>query len=505
MLAPSDWIVIAAYGAAVLAIGAWANRRQKDTDDYFLGGRRLPWWVVGVSLVATSFSSVSLMGGTGFGYSRGMGWLQLQFGDLVAILLVCAVFLPFFSGLRITTAYEYLERRFGVTVRTAASALFLGQTMLRAAILVFSPALALSAVMGISVDTAILVSAGAAIVYSAFGGLGAVVWPDLIQLSVGVFALGFCVALVAGDVPGGLPAIVEHAAGAGKLGVVTLAPDPATPMNLLGALVPYMVLAFSLFGTGQQAVQRFLSVKDLRSARRAAMTGWTIGTFSLAFTLFLGVCLASWQALAPAAAEGFAPTRSDQALPAFLVARLPAGLAGLLLAAIFAASMSSLDSAIHSMSTASIVDFLRRFSRRKPSPRTELLTARLMTVACGVVATAGALYAARRDTQLLETLVTWLGYFAGPLLGLFLLGMLTRTANEKGALIGVLAGSGVVIALVVTGAPAKYGFHALWLAPASLAMTMISGITASWSFPAPDPESLTGLSLRAKTPTPDGR
>jgi len=480
-LAAPDWIVMAAYAAAVLVIGWRANRRQKDAEDYFLGGRRLKWWAVGVSLVATSFSSVSLIGGTGFGFTVGMRWLQLQIGDLLALVLVCVIFLPFFSSLRLTTAYEYLERRFGVTTRTAASALFLGQTLLRASILIYSPALALSHLLGWSVEAAIVAAAAAAILYSALGGIGAVVWTDLIQMLVILLSVGFCLALVASDLPGGIGTV--FAKGGGKLGVVTVSADPRTPFNLLGALVPYAVLAFSLFGTGQQAVQRFLSVKDLASARRAAIAGWTVGTVSLGLTLFLGVSIAVWASISFQGAD-FSVSKGDEVLPAFILARLPVGMAGLAMAAIFAASMSSLDSAIHSMSTAWIVDFRRRFGKRTPEPRAELRTARIATVVFGILAIGGALYASREPGQILELLVTWLGYFAGPLLGLFLLGILSRRTVEKGALAGAGLAVLVTIAAVILNAPAKLGFHPLWLAPASCLITLTAGRAVSAFFPA---------------------
>jgi SSS family solute:Na+ symporter len=484
-LAALDWIVMALYGAVVIAIGWVANRRQKDSEDYFLGGRRLRWWVVGISLIATSFSSASLIGGTGFGYATGMRWLQLQIGDLVAIIVVCLVFLPFFSSLGLTTAYEYLERRFGVVARSVASLLFIVQTLLRSAVLIYGPALALSSILGWRVETAIVVAAAAAIAYSTFGGIAAVVWTDLIQFAVILFAVGYCLLLVAGDVPGGFGAVLDHADSRGALEVVTLEADRGTPFNLLGALVPYAVLAMSLFGTGQQAVQRFLSCRDLRSARAAAVTGWTAGTIALGVTLFLGVCIGAWAALAPGATsmEGI---KADEVLPRFIGTRLPAGVAGLMLAAIFAASMSSLDSAIHSMSTASIVDFFRRFSKRPPDPRTELRFAREMTLLFGLIATHGALLAARTETTLLETLVTWLGYFAGPLLGLFALGMLTKRANEFGALVGTFVAIAFVLGLAwawtgpESGTPYKpWGFHRLWFAPFSCALTFGLGLLAS--------------------------
>jgi SSS family solute:Na+ symporter len=493
-LGPLDWIVVAAYGAVVLGIGWWVNRRQRDSEDYFLGGRRMRWWVVGVSLVATSFSSVSLVGGTGFGFKTGLAWLQLQIGDLLALLVVMAIFLPFFSSLRLTTAYEYLERRFGVVARTTASGLFLGQTVLRAAVLVYSAAVAIAAMTGVSIESAIVLAAAAAVVYSAFGGIGAVVWTDLIQMVVVVASVLLCIALVAEDVPGGLGAVLDHARDSGRLEAVTVGADARTPFNLLGALVPYAVLALALFGTGQQAVQRFLSVRDLRSARRVAITGWAVGTVALAVTLFLGVCIAAWAALAPAGA-GFAPPTANDVLPHFALARLRGGLAGILLAGILAAAMSSLDSAIHSMSTVTIVDFWRRFARRPPAPRTELLLARLGTVGFGALAVAGAFEAAEARATILETLVTWLGYFAGPLLGLFLLGIVTRRTEEVGALAGVgLAFVGVAV-VVVAGWLPRWGVHPLWLAPASFVVTVVVGRLVSELRPAPSRVRLAGLTL----------
>jgi len=469
-LAALDWGVMALYGAVVLAIGWMANRRQRSSEDYFLGGRRLRWWVVGISLVATSFSSVALIGGTGFGYTNGMAWLQLQLGDVLALAIVCVVFLPFFSGRRLTTAYEYLEERFGPWARSVASVLFIGQTLLRTALLVYGPALALSTVLGWDIRTGIVVTASAAIVYSAFGGIAAVVWTDLIQMCVIVFAVLYCLLLIVSDVPGGFGAILDQAGESGRLNVFT-APDRGGVYNVLGTFVPYFILTMSIHGTNQQPVQRYLSCTEIGAARRAAFLGWGVGTLTLGLTLFMGVCLSAW-AVGTDVMDG---ATGNEVLPRFIAARLPAGVAGLMLAAIFAASMSSIDSAIHSMSTATVVDFVRRFSKG----RNELRVARWTTVAFGVAATLGALYAASRSKQLLETLVTWLGYFAGPMLGLFLLGMLTKRANEAGALVGVVT-SFAGVALVVLFAEAKpWGFHPLWLAPASCASTCVLGYATS--------------------------
>ena len=460
----ADVVVMVLYGAVVIGIGVWANRRQKNSDDYFLGGRNLKWWAVGISLIATSFSSASLIGGTGFGYSNGLGYLQWQIGDLIAILIVCAVFLPFFAAQPITTAYEWLEKRFGRRARVVGSLLFLAQTAVRASVLVYGPALAIQAVLGWSVESSIVLSAAAAIAYSAFGGIAAVVWTDCIQFAVILFAVIAALFMVGSDVPGGFGAIVDHAKEHERLQAVNFEMNPKSPFNLLASVVPYMFLALSLFGTGQQAVQRFLSCSDLKSARRAALTGWLAGTIALAITLTLGVAIFAWQELAPAAGE-FALDKGDEVLPKFLVARMPAGLAGLMLAAIFAASMSSLDSAVHSMSTSFLVDIVRR---------RDLRLARIATVVIGVIATFGALAAARSESGLLVTMASWLAYFAGPMLGLFLLGMLTKV-RESDALIGVAAGA--LLVLVLAWFRTELPFHRLWLCPIATVATLATGIS----------------------------
>lgn len=465
-----DWLIVLAYAGFVVGVGAWAHRRQRSTEDYFLGGRRLRWWAVGVSLVATSFSSVSLIGGTAFGFGNGMSWWQLQLGDLIALTVVAFVFLPFFAKRPLTTAYEFLEERFGPVARSVAGALFLAQTGARAGILVFGPAAVLAPVLGLEVETTIALTAGAAILYSTFGGIAAVVWTDLAQMGLVVGSVVLCLILVTGDVPGGLGAIWEHAEAREATTLVDPDTDPAKLFTLLGACIPYAVFALSLYGTGQQSVQRFLSCEDTGSARRAAYTGWAVGTVALGITLFLGVALAAWVDLAPVAA-GFAAEDSNAVLGEFMRLRLPVGAVGLLLAAVLAASMSSLDSAVHSMSTVLMVDFVRRYRRERLSPTAELRLARLFTLGIGILAAGTALIAAEDGRSLLQTLVRWLSYFAGPMLGLFLLAMFTRV-GQRGAVSGTVVAFAATIAAAAWEVPKLLEFHPLWLCPAAALTTM---------------------------------
>jgi SSS family solute:Na+ symporter len=492
-LHPLDWAVVGLYGAAVIWIGFAVKKRQRATEDYLLAGRSLPWWLVGLSLISASFSSSALLGGTGQGFTKGLGWFQLQLGDLLAVALACALFLPFYAGLGLTTSYEYLERRFGVGARTLASAMFIGQTMLRTGILVLGPALALSALLGFDLTAAIVLSGSAALLYSSVGGLAAVIWTDLIQFPVVLFGLAYALVLVAGDVPGGLPRVWEEAAAAGRLDVIDASlssrvwSHPA--YTLVGALVAYGTLALSYTGTNQQAVQRYLACRDVAAARRAAFLGWGLGLLAMGTTLFLGVALSVWSESAPGG-EALAGA-GDRVLPLFIAHRTPVGVSGLLVAAIFAASMSSMDSAIHAMSTATLVDFVRRFRRRPLEPARELLVARILTAAYGVLGIGAALLAAARGAQLLETLVTWLAFVAGPLFGLFLLGIFVPRANQGGALAG--AGVGILVVVLVLALGLPPGVHPLWLAPIAAAVTVAVGLAASLLGRPPPPERIEGL------------
>ncbi|HKI84683.1 MAG TPA: sodium-coupled permease, partial [Candidatus Krumholzibacteria bacterium] len=184
LLSPLDLLVVIFYAGAVLGLGVLASFRQKASSEFFLAGRSLPWPLIGASILATAFSAASLLGGPGEAFEHGMLWLQLQLGDLAAILVVCWLFLPFYQSLNATTAYEYLERRFGPRARLLAALLFQLQVVFRLGVLLYGPALALSALSGIDLRMSIVAVGVVATAYTLMGGLAAVVWTDLLQLVV---------------------------------------------------------------------------------------------------------------------------------------------------------------------------------------------------------------------------------------------------------------------------------------------------------------------------------
>ena len=451
-----DWLIVGAYGLAVVAIAAWALRRQHSSDDYLMGGRSLPWWLIGMSIIATAFSSISLLGWTGKGYVSGGKWFQLQAGELLAIAIVMVLFLPYFARLRMTTAYEYLEARFGPTSRVIASGMFHLTVLARGGLFLYLTARALHVFVEIDIGWSIVIVGVVAMVYSSLGGLGAVVWTDGLQLTLVIAGVAACIVVVLGELPGGLSDVL---ASASREPLMDFRPDPGLFPGFWSSLLAYGLLALSVAGTNQQAVQRYMACKDLQASRRAALLSWAIGAGIVLLTLGLGAALhAHW---------GGRPVRADDVFTTFVRDELPAGLAGMMVAAIFAASMSSIDSTVHSMATATLVDFVDRFRARPLTDARRMRVARTLTLVYGVLAIAAAFYAMRQGRDVIDLLLAWLGRLAGPVLGLFLLGMLTRFVREPHALVGLVCGYLVVVlgftdVLIVVQTPTGGEPGAVW-------------------------------------------
>ena len=494
-----DLVVVAIYAGAVIGLGMLASRRQHGTADYFLAGRSLPWPLVGASILATAFSAASLLGGPGEAWGHGLLWMQLQLGDFLAILVVCWLFLPFYRSLSATTAYEYLERRFGAAARVLAALLFQLQVLFRLGVLLYGPALALSAVTGLDLRAAIIGVGLVALFYTLLGGMTAVVWTDLLQLVVVVAGVVLTAGVILHGIPGGLGGAFHIASQQGRLRVV----DPSLPMgsvrSLLGAVVGYGVLSLSVAGTNQQPVQRYLSCRNLSDARRAAFSGWAVGLFVTAITLGLGILLFSYYRVhAGELPAGLSP---DAVFPCFAADHLPPGILGMVVAAIFAAAMSSLDSALHSLSTSSVTDLYRRFLVTGRSDGHYFAAARVFLAVWGILGIAAGLYVAGRGS-LLAMAVRYVGYFAGPVLGIFLLGLLFPRANQTGAITGVAVAFLAVIASV--NAPALFSIPSpvggIWNAALGCGVTLLAGYATSWFAPAPPPFRLKGL-VRQSPPT----
>jgi SSS family solute:Na+ symporter len=484
-----DWIIVIVYAIIVIGIGILASRKQNNTDEYFRGSRQLPWWAIGFSIIATSFSAASLLGGPGEGYSHGFLYLQLQFGDLIGYGLVILLFLPFFVRLNLTTAYEYLEKRFDAKTRSLGSLCFLLFVIARLGGLLYAASLVVATVTNIPLYLAILLVGIVSIVYTVVGGITAVVWTDVLQFVMIFVGLAAGIWAAVSGVAGGFGELISAAGAGGKLAVVNLSWDPASIRSLPTALFAYGILAFAVAGTNQQSVQRYVSCADLPSARKAILLGWFSGFVGVAATLLLGVLLFGFYSLNSGLPDEIKP---DRILSYFIINQVPPGASGFLVAAIFAAAMSSIDSALHSLATCMTVDFYDRYSKSARTDVQSLKVAQGLIIVWGILGILSAFYVASTGESLLPFLIKYTTMFLGPLLGIFLMGVLFPRVNATGAFYGTV----VAVILVVIGSEMSWlNFPGIWRSAITAPVAVIIGLLISLLGSKPAARSIQGLTL----------
>jgi SSS family transporter len=387
-----NYSVLAIYLLALVAMGLYLSRREHTTNDYFKAGNRMPWWAVGLSLFATMLSAITYMSIPALAYATDWRRLIYNLPILMVAPIVVLLFLPFFRRLNVTTAYEYLERRFNLASRMLGSALFILLQLGRLGVVVFLPSLLLSTVTGINIYLAILAMGTVSIIYTTLGGIEADIWNDVIQAVVLMGGALLCLCLIVSQVDGGIPVMVEIAQAQDKFRTFDFSFDMATDVFwvcLLGGLAANLVS----YGSDQMQIQRYLTTKDERSAAKSIWANGILSIVPSSVTFFaLGTALFVFYKVHPHTLNP-AMNNIDAILPWYIITQLPQGASGLIVAGIFAASMSSLDSSMNSTSAVLITDFYRRF---KPGvdEHTCLNIARALTVIVGVIGTTIALVTA---------------------------------------------------------------------------------------------------------------
>lgn len=456
-----DWLAILVYLGGTIAVGLWLSRRQEDLDDYFLGGRQIPWWAALLSMVATETSAATFLGAPEQGYTRDMTYLQFSIGTIAARFVLASLFIAAFYRLRVLTVYGFLTTRFGAPTQTTTAAVFLLGRLFASGARLFIGAIAIQVATGLGLHTSILILGVVAVAYTWFGGIKAVIWTDVMQAIVlvggGVIALLYLFS----DVPLSLGETVAFLADHEKFRLFDVGGGWLTnPYHIVPAVIGGFFLTMATHGTDHDMVQRLLTCRESREGQRSL---WVSGLVSvLVTTLFLGVgqMLFVYVQHLPAgdpmgiAAEMLAEQgRNGHFFLHYIVTALPAGLTGLVLAAVFAAAMSSLDSAMSAMSATFVSDIYRPHFRADASQSHYLWTGRLVTAVVGALLVGVALlvvhyYEANPQTDLLSIALGVMTFFYGALLGIFLLGFLTRerggtASNALGAVLSILAVVGV--------------------------------------------------------------
>jgi SSS family solute:Na+ symporter len=445
VLHTTDLVVVVLYFVLTLGVGLWMARHQRSASDYFLGARDLPAWAILLSIVATETSALTVISVPGIGARGDLTFLQLTFGYLIGRVGVAIWLLPgYFRGEQ-ETAYARLESRFGVGTRRLTSVVFLVTRFMGDAVRVFASAIPLALVAGWSIPTSIVAMGVVTMIYTWFGGFKAVVWTDVLQLSVYLTG-GIGALFVAWSMAGGPDAALTLARNAGKLTVIDPAINFSQTYTLLGGLIGGALLSAASHGTDHLIVQRLLATRSLRDAR-VALVGSGVMVM-LQFTLFLLVGSAIWAArLAP---EG---TPGDQLFPAFVVNHLPTGLAGLVVAGILAAAMGTHSSAINSLASSATHDLYASWTGRQ-DPVHLLRVGRLLSALWATGLIGGALFfhvAARgNDTPVVVLALSIASVTYGPLLGTYFLAGRWPRAHGRDV-VGAVVVTVPIMLLVVFG------------------------------------------------------
>jgi SSS family transporter len=468
-----DFAVIGLYLAGITWFGARFRTGEKGLRAYFLGGCEAPWWAIALSIVSAETSTLTIIGTPALAYTGNLGFLQLVLGYLLARILISAVFLPQYFRGEMFTAYELMRRRFGERIRKLTAAIFLGTRALAEGVRVFAVSLVISIVLGTGEMASIVLISGLTLFYTFQGGMTAVIWTDVVQM--GVYVLGALLSLIVivGKIPGGWAHAAALAGAAHKFAIFDFRCAPtmeflARPYSFWAGLAGGCFLTTASHGTDQLMVQRLLSARNERDSRKALLGSWALVAFQ--FTLFLLIGVLLWVYYG---GLGRILPAADRIYPQFLWNNLPPGLAGLAIAAILAAAMANLSAALNSLSSTVVVDFLGG-GAGAGGERGAIGRARAATVAWAVVLVAIA-YAARHSHSVLEAGLTIAAIPSGALLGVFLLGVLTRRPGEWAAIAGVVAGLAAALA-VRFETPVAF----TWYVMIGATVTFLGGLAASW-------------------------
>jgi SSS family transporter len=475
-----DWVVIAAYMVGTVVFGAWISRDQTDVRDYFVSGRTVPWWAVTGSIVATETSTVTFISVPGYAFGGDFTFLQLAAGYLIGRVVISVLFIPAYFRGELLTVYQLLGSRFGGRMKRLASALFLVTRSLSDGFRLFATGLVLAALIsGVPSQSVLIVSVlvmgAATIAYTYLGGMTAVIWTDVVQLVIYLVGAVAAAAVLINIIPGGWPEVAATASAAGKFRVFDWTWSLTKGYTFWSGIIGGAFLTTATHGTDQLMVQRYLCSRSANEARVSLLTSGVVVFVQFVLFLVIGAMLYVFYLHAPGELSSITVAghvQTDRVFPQFIVSHLPPGLSGLVVAAIFAAAMSTLSSSLNSSAAAAYGDFYLPL-RGGSGGSADLAVSRTLTAVWGVVQIVVALIAISFSKRVVDEVLGIASFTNGVILGIFLLGTLTRV-GQRAAFAGALTGAAVMLA-VKLATPVSWQWYVLIGSVATFAAGIAAG------------------------------
>ncbi len=429
-----DALVVVVYLIAITLFGVHFRKKQQSIHTYFLGGRTIPTWALSLSIVATETSTLTIIGTPGIAFKGDLSFLQLVMGYLVGRVFISFVLIPAYFKGEMFTAYELMQRRFGRNIKHATASMFLITRALAEGVRVLAIATVVGIVLGTGDVWSILIISALTLIYTFEGGLTAVIWTDVVQLFIYIGGTLVAFFVILGLVPNGWSGVL--ASSGHKFALWNFSFDYRIPYTFWAGVLGGAFLNTASHGVDQLIVQRLLAAKKERDSKVALLASGLVVFFQFALFLVVGIMLFSYYQYHP---EESVPALQDRIFPTFVVTHLPHGVSGLMIAAILAAAMSNLSSALNSLASTTVIDFYRPFFKSDARPEDELRISRWMTVLWGAILVLLAVLS-RGIGSVLEAGLTIASITYGSMVGVFLLGVLTRKANERGSIMGMAVG-----------------------------------------------------------------
>ncbi len=462
-----NWIIIICYLILNLVLGFVLSKKVKTAKDFYLGKKNTPWWAIGISVLATYVSAMTFLGAPAWSYKSGLSVIAIHLNYPLVIVIVMALFVPFFMQTGVVSIYEYQEKRFGKTSRTTISIIFLITQLLSSAAVLYGSALVIGYIIGVDIITSIIVVSIITLIYTSLGGITAVIWTDVLQSAIFLIAGIIMFFALINELPDSLSDTLEILKTKGKINPINVSTDLSEVTTIWGGIIAMTIYHITVYGANQMMMQRTLGAKNMGDAKKSlAFMGFSAFFIYFLF-IFIGVLFYQYY-------NGREFDNDNTIMLEFAENQGFPGLIGIIAAAVLSASMSSLSSALNSFSTISTEGFYKKYFKPNKSPEHYLLVARMSTVFWTILIIIPAIYFTESKGSILELLTKVASYMVGAKLSMYGLGFYSKHTTERGLLIGVAAG---FVALIITNYYTNIAWT--WYAVIGSLVNIIVSISAS--------------------------